>query len=89
MWSFTLLIVKLNSSDMRILLKQEQRDIFKEIQSALKSKNTDLSKYCRNNGIDYQKTYKKLNASMIDYEWLSDLYSDMLPGEELILNITK
>lgn len=74
---------------MRIVLKQENGDIYQWVRSALKSKEKSLTRVCKEMDLDYMSTYKKLNASFVDYEWLCEFCSEAIQGEEVILNFEK
>jgi hypothetical protein len=89
MWNYTSLIVRLNSNKMRIVLKQENGDVYQWVRTALRSQGKTLTRVCKEMNIGYISTYKKLNALFVDYEWLCEFCSEALPGEEVILNIEK
>jgi hypothetical protein len=89
MWNYTSLIVRLNSNNMRIVLKQENGDVYQWVRTALRSQEKTLTRVCKEMNIGYISTYKKLNAAFVDYEWLCEFCSEALPGEEVILNIEK
>ena len=87
MSNYTLHIAKLNSSKMKILLKQEDKDVRLHIQQALKRNNTDLSKACRIAGMEYSEVYRRLNRELIDYTWLCEFMAEVAPNVELVLDL--
>ena len=58
---------------MEIILKQENQEIALFIHKLMKLNNTNLSKICRDNDLDYTKTYRSIHADTINLESLEEI----------------
>jgi len=58
---------------MQVILKQTDQDIALLIHGLMKRNRTNLSKICRDNDLDYTKTYRSIHADFIDLEFLEQI----------------
>lgn len=58
---------------MQAIIKQENQDVAIWLQKFMKENRTNLSKVCREHGLDYTKTYRAIQAEFIELEFLQEI----------------
>lgn len=68
---------------MEVMIKQENEDIALLIHGLMKANKTNLSKICRENELDYTKTYRAIHNDFIKLNFLEEIVELIGDGAQL------
>lgn len=58
---------------MQVIIKQENEEIALKIHALMKQNKTNLSRICRDNNLNYTKTYRAIHNDTIDLDFLDEI----------------
>lgn len=68
---------------MKVIIKQENEDIALLIHGLMKANKTNLSKICRENELDYTKTYRAIHNDFIKMDFLEEIVELIGDGAQI------
>lgn len=68
---------------MQVIIKQENEEIALKIHALMKQNKTNLSRICRDNNLNYTKTYRAIHNETIELEFLEQIVDLAGDGAEI------